>query len=181
MLDIAVAYNRYRFLGNEFLTWLWFIIETDPDILKTCDDDITQLDIGNRIVIENRQNGNTETVRITGDEAGLEEGMVALHKGGVVTEMNLRYVSGVHLWQFNLKGESLCIVGLKPPETIIENSSAEIEASVLERVYLYEKVIGFVYSAFKYFIRIRLSDLWQTVVVPDITRWIHHCVSSRKT
>ena len=32
MLDLAVAYNRYRFLGDEFLTWLWYTIENDPDV-----------------------------------------------------------------------------------------------------------------------------------------------------
>ena len=34
MLDIAVAYNRYKFLGNEFLTWLWFMIETDESSFR---------------------------------------------------------------------------------------------------------------------------------------------------
>ena len=30
MLDVAVAYNRFKFLGEEFLTWLWFVIDQDP-------------------------------------------------------------------------------------------------------------------------------------------------------
>ena len=29
MLDIATAYNRYKFIGHEFLTWLLYLIETD--------------------------------------------------------------------------------------------------------------------------------------------------------
>ena len=32
MLDIATAYNKYKFLGNDFLTWIWFLIETDQNI-----------------------------------------------------------------------------------------------------------------------------------------------------
>ena len=176
MLDVAVAYNRYRFLGNEFLTWIWFVIETDPSFFKVCDDNFNQLDIGNRIVIENRQNGNVETVRITGDEVGLEEGLVALQKGGVVTEMNLRYMSGSHLWQFNIKGESLSIGGLKPPETIGAKTTDEIEASVLERMYLYEKVIDFIFAVFENFIRLRLSEQWKSIVMPGIFNWIRQPV-----
>ena len=41
MLDVAVAYNRFKFLGDEFLTWLWFIIEQDPAYLKIADQDLT--------------------------------------------------------------------------------------------------------------------------------------------
>ena len=40
MLDIAVAYNRYKFIGNEYLTWLWFVIETSPDIIHEMDSEI---------------------------------------------------------------------------------------------------------------------------------------------
>ena len=29
MLDIATAYNKYKFLGNDYLTWIWFLIENN--------------------------------------------------------------------------------------------------------------------------------------------------------
>jgi len=57
MLDVAVAYNRFKFLGDEFLTWLWFIIENDPKYLKKFSPDLLSLEIGNRIVLENRRSG----------------------------------------------------------------------------------------------------------------------------
>ena len=55
MLDLVVAYNRYRFLGDEFLTWLWYTIENDPSVLKSADSDCQSLEVGNRIVFENRK------------------------------------------------------------------------------------------------------------------------------
>ena len=94
MLDIAVAYNRYRFLGNEFLTWIWFIIENDEDTIRRCDPDALSLDVGNRMVLEHRWANGMETVGIKGDSAGLEEGLLALSKGAQVTEINLIYKSG---------------------------------------------------------------------------------------
>jgi len=71
MIDIAVAYNRYRFLGNEFLTWIWFITETDPGTVGSCDDDPVELVVGNRMVLENRTGSGVETITIKGDTAGL--------------------------------------------------------------------------------------------------------------
>ena len=107
MLDIATAYNRYRFLGNEFLTWIWFTIENDEDAIRQCDPDAQSLDVGNRMVLEHRWANGMETVAIKGDAAGLEEGLLALSKGAQVTEINLIYKSGALQWQFSLKGESL--------------------------------------------------------------------------
>ena len=80
MLDIAVAYNRYKFLGNEFLTWLWFMIETDPNRLRKCDPDMASLNMGSRLVLENMRNNAKETICITGDEASLEEAKEWLEK-----------------------------------------------------------------------------------------------------
>lgn len=81
MLDVAVSYNRFKFLGHEFLTWLWYSIENEPDILKNSENESVSLEIGNRIVLENRIGDSMETITIKGDDAGLEEGMLSLEKG----------------------------------------------------------------------------------------------------
>ena len=91
MLDIATAYNKYKFLGNEFLTWIWYLIETGENIsdLLGVKEDIS-LEIGNSIVLENRLGDKSkERITIKGDQAGLEEGSTALQKGAVVTQINL--------------------------------------------------------------------------------------------
>ena len=75
MLDVAIAYNRYRFLGNEFLTWLWYTLENHSAQLSEIDADLSALQIGNRMVVENRRNEGLETITIKGDDAGLEEGL----------------------------------------------------------------------------------------------------------
>jgi len=104
MLDIAVAYNRYKFLGNEFLTWLWFMIETDQSLFRQHDPDFLSLTVGNRLVLENTLNNAKETVTIKGDNASLEEGMVALTKGAAVIEIHLSYKTGAQNWEFSRAG-----------------------------------------------------------------------------
>ena len=58
MLDVAVSYHRYKFIGHEFLTWLWYVIENEQEVLKASGDDFVSLEIGNRLVLENRLPGN---------------------------------------------------------------------------------------------------------------------------
>ena len=94
MLDVAVAYNRYKFIGNEFLTWLWFTIETNQSLFKNVDETITSLCVGNRIVFENNRHEVSETLSIKGNDAGLEKGLLSLRKGAVVVELNLSCTMG---------------------------------------------------------------------------------------
>ncbi|MEE8399745.1 MAG: hypothetical protein V3S89_12115 [Desulfobacterales bacterium] len=172
MLDVAVSYNRYKFLGNEFLTWLWFVMENRPDVLKASSDDFTSLDIGNRMVLEITANDTVERITLKGDRIGLEEGMLSMQKGGVVTELQLVYKSGSDEWQFSIKGESLNISGLKTPHTGRIESENEVEGAVLEKVFLCEKVFGFVNNLYSQFIHQRVSDSWKTSIVPSIRKWI---------
>ena len=173
MLDVSISYNRYKFLGDEFLTWLWYAIENEPEAIKNADNEVYVLEVGNRIVLENRLGEDSvESITIKGDDAGLEEGRLALRKGAVVTEINLVYRSGDEEWRFSLKGESLSFSGLRPPETQPIESKDDLEGAVLEKAFLYEKVLVLLDEIFNRFIRFRVHNQWQGEMVPRIRQWI---------
>jgi len=172
-MDVAVAYNRFKFIGNEFLTWLWFVVDTNQSYFKKVDESITSLYLGNRIVLENNINDAREIITIKGDDAGLEEGLLSLRKGAVVIEMNLSYKTENQDWTFTLKGESLSISGLKVPDTGPVETQADIEGMVLEKSYLYEKAIVLVNRLFNNFINLRSDAEWGEKTVPDVKKWIN--------
>ena len=173
MLDIAVAYNRYKFLGNEFLTWIWYLIEKDHSLLETADPNMTSLEIGKRIVLQKQKNDSLlETVTIKGDEVGLEEGMLALKKGAFVTELHLILKSDDQEWHFNVKGENMNISSLKTPETACVENKEDVEGAVLEKIFLYQNVTNLMDHLFEQFIQLRTSEQWQHAILPDIMKWI---------
>lgn len=172
MLDIAVAYNRYRFLGNEFLTWLWFAIENDMDQIRQCDAELLDLDVGNRMVLENKLANGKESITIKGDAAGMEEALLALSKGALITDMHLVYKSGSAEWQFAVKGESLSFSGLKLPETGPMEAGEEMEGIILEKIFLYEKPFRLLNALYQQFIKLRLSEKWNALTLPSIKKWI---------
>lgn len=172
MLDVSVAYNRYKFLGHEFLTWLWFMIETDKQALLKADPEMEDMYIGNRIALENNSHNRDEKITIKGDGAGLEEGVLALQKGAKVTEINLVVKAQEKEWQFNVKGESLNIGNLKTPETGRVEQAEDVEGAVLEKIYLYEKAINLTNHLYQQFIKSRVSPEWEQVVVNNISKWI---------
>ena len=172
MLDVANAYNRYKFLGEEFLTWLWYMIENDQNINKNLERNFVGLEIGDRIVFENRRKESLERITIKGEEAGLEEGILALKNGALVTELNMIYRSAELVWQFTLKGESLNISSLNIPKTDLPDSDEDIEGFVLEKLFLYEKSLQLVKNLFAHFVKLRISNKWLNKEVSSIRKWI---------
>ena len=172
MLDVSVAYNRYKFLGHEFLTWLWYMIDTDFETLQKADPEMESLAIGNRIVLENHRHNREETITIRGDGAGLEEGVMALTKGAKVTEMHLIFRAGDLEWRFSIKGESLSLSGLKTPQTAKLESPEDVEGAVLEKIYLVERVVTLLQGLYAEFARQRFSPDWEKKIAYRITDWI---------
>ena len=172
MLDVAVAYNRYKFLGEEFLTWLWYVIENNQSLLKNFDQNFVALEIGNRIVFENRRKDLAERITIKGEGAGLEEGILALKNGAFVSELNMVYRSAEFIWQFTVKGESLNISNLSIPQTDLPETDADIEGYVLEKLYLYDISLQFINNLFAHFVKLRISNDWQGKEIAAIRKWI---------
>ncbi len=173
MLDVSVSYNRYKFLGHEFLTWLWFMIETNPERFKETLSKLDSLHIGNRIKLENNRNRMLETITIKGDEAGLEEGILALRKGAVVTELNLACIINDYTWQFTIKGDSFHLTDLRTPSTGPMEAQTDIEGKVLEKAYLYEEVMRCIDNLYRIYLEERLSPTWNQRAIPKIKAWIY--------
>lgn len=174
MLDIAVAYSRFQFLGEEFLTWLWYVVDNDLKLLRQLDEDLVALEIGNRMVLVNRRlRDGVETVTIRGDDANMDEGLLTLRKGGMVAEAHLIYKSGDHEWQFNLKGESLNLSSVKVPPTGKMESREDLEGVVIEKIDLCNKAVSLTNRLYQHFIELRLGPEWTRHVVPAVRKWIN--------
>lgn len=172
MLDVAVAYSRYRFLGAEFLTWLWYAVETEPDVIKAAAMGRGVLSVGERVVLENSLDQPVERVTISGENADLGEGMLALKKGALVAELRLHYTAGDQDWRFSLKGDTLALTGLKTPRSAPMESADEIEGAVLDKVGLCDEVVRLVDSLFLRFVKLRVSERWREEVIPKMKAWI---------
>ena len=174
MLDIAAAYNKYKFLGNDCLTWIWFLIETDQNISSVLDSkDVVTLEVGNSIVLENKLGDKSkEKITIKGDQAGLEEGTTALKKGAYVTQINLICKINEDEYRFTIKGESLNITGLKTPKTDLSSKKDELEGLVLEKAFFCFNIIKVIDTLFLKYLEQRTKDDWNIKGLQDIRNWI---------
>ncbi len=174
MLDIATGYNKYKFLGDDYLTWIWFLIEKNQNISSIINSkEIISLEIGNSIVLENKLGDKSkEKITIKGDQAGLEEGTTALKKGAFVTQINLICKINEDEYKFTIKGESFNITGLKTPKTDLSKNEDEIEGVILEKAFFGFKIFEVIDTLFLKYIEQRTSDDWNSKGLHEIKNWI---------
>ncbi|MBU1195842.1 MAG: hypothetical protein KKD67_13360 [Proteobacteria bacterium] len=174
MLDIATAYNKYKFLGNDFLTWIWFLIETDQNISDLINSkEVIRLEVGNSIVLENTLGDKSkEKISIKGDQAGLEEGTTALKKGAFVTHINLICKINEDEYRFSMAGESMNITGLKTPKTDLSKNEDQIEGVILEKSSFCFKIFEVIDTLFLKYIDKRTSDDWNHKGFSELKKWI---------
>lgn len=175
MLDIATAYNRYKFLGYEYLTWLWYAIEREPGSLQEGSPSAGppgSVHLGNRMVLENFTRDKTESITIKGDDPNLDAALLSLKHGAVVTEINLVFKFNELEWHFTLKGESLSITNLKTPQKGPVDTLEDTEGAVLEQAYLLEQLLQYHDFVFRKFIRLRVSDDWDKKFLPAFNKWL---------
>ncbi len=181
MLDIATAFNKYGFLGNDFLTWIWFQIETDADNIiydpsasrgERPQGQRLVLEMGNTMKLEIPKGDKaTEKITIKGDQAGLEEAKIALKKGGKVTEMNLIIkLSEEEEYSLTFRGQSFNITSLKCPAVGRVEAEDEVEGAVLEKAYFVERVTRILQDMFRYFVVARINP--DADLELDMRMWI---------
>jgi len=160
-LDIVTAYNKYQFLGYEFLLWLWYASEKEPKAINYFADvdRSVEITVGNSITIEIQGTGYPEKVIIKREDAGFEEAFLFIKKGGVIAQINLVFKIDDLEFCFDLKGDDFsvrnlrCTSGTMPPPT-----SDEIEGAILEKWFLNSEVFGCLDFLYDHFIEIRLAD-----------------------
>ena len=173
MLDVSLSYNKFRFIGNEFLTWILFLLNNKDKYHKIFQTDIASLSLGNKLIIENRQKNSSETVLIKGENANFKESMPAFKKGSLVSVINLIYSENEKKWQFTIKAESLAILNLKHPDIGFYESKEDLGGFVLDKTFHINKAVEYIDNLFMNFIKLRVSKNWALKVFPEIKNWIN--------
>jgi len=66
----------------------------------------------------------------------------------------------------------LNISSLNIPVTGLPESTEDIEGVVLEKIFLYDNILKLLENLFTHFVKLRVSNTWQSKVVSLIRNWI---------
>lgn len=167
-MDLVTRIQRTRFLGREFLTWLWYRTDlAQGDAAFELGDRKVDLWFDARLTLEALGDVKEQNVVKSETPTETEEARASLQSGKQVREARLRLVADDKQWTMTVRADDLSIHGLKVPGLI----TREEEEQLHERLSLMEEAEDLVDLLFARFLEVRLDDdAWRTEVAA-IREW----------
>ncbi len=164
-MDLLEKIEGTRFLGREFLLWLWFECEMFE---KT----VSVPGIGSVGLVFEKQlmlSLEPEACSVKAAEPIFEaEAHEALRRGKLPTQARLRILQGDREFAFRLMADSRGLSSVAVPNVVKE----EVEQQFYDRMFAVEELETMIDGLFGTFLSLRLSASWQSAVAPAMRSWI---------
>lgn len=155
------------FLGNEFLLWLWFFLESEGAGVPLSDGSTAEVTLTRTLTLECPR-GQTGKESITSDgPTRLPEAHRAIQAGKLPRKVGLMLVRHDQPYELTLQAETLAISGARLPAAEGEEERARLENRVGQIRHLLE-TLDLLYQAF---IQRRLGDGW-TKELGRMKKWL---------
>jgi len=181
-MDLVDLISEKRFLGQEFLTWLWWKSEErGGSILLPERGDITVV-FEKHMLLEYGEGESSEKLICTGLQAELQEARTGLLMGKKVEQARIQIVHADYEYSFTLAAALMEFRNVRLPKTAgteggSSNDPEETEGMILERIYLFEELVRLVDELFTLFIKIRVSEQWRDEL-QTLRKWVNSSVKT---
>jgi hypothetical protein len=191
--NMADRIELRRFVGREFLLWLWLESELFEATLETKEHGQFGMWLEGRLVM----NEGKESTVIKGVlPAAHREAKESLLRGKTVDRAGLHLSFGDHECTLTLRGDTLGIAGLVPPKKQKEEEPLRLDQpppkrvkkkkasedpnlpseiaheSFYDRMHFTRDVESLLTALYRDFLTLRLSNAWTATVLPNLERWV---------
>ncbi|TNF30917.1 MAG: hypothetical protein EP329_13080 [Deltaproteobacteria bacterium] len=171
-MDLINRINYTRFLGREFLTWLWYRSDLNEGMFDIPTGPV-EVWFDAKLTLEAQGDLKEQNVVKAENPTEADEARAALLTGKLVAEARLRIIRDQKQWTLNVKGDTLALSGVKIPALL----SREDDEQLFERFYLMEELEDLFADLYEQFIRTRLDDETWAPEVQAIRAWVHQMPS----
>ena len=155
------------FLGNEFLIWLWYMVEAEADTIRVSDNSEVTVMFARNLLLECPR-GMTGRESITSEgPSSLPEARRAIQSGKLPRKAGLTLVRHDKQYELTLQAESLGIFAARLPAADEMEERARLEERVTSLRHLIETVV-LLYEAFT---NRRLGSQWNKEM-SAIQKWL---------
>jgi hypothetical protein len=164
------------FLGNEFLLWLWYMLDQESDTIALADASEVAAMLTHSLTLECPR-GQTGKESITSDgPARLPEARRAIQAGKLPRKAGLTLVRHDQQYELTLQAETLAVTGARLPAPEAAEDRARLEERATQLRHLIE-TLDLLYDAFG---RVRLSEGWPKELV-KMQKWLQRDERGRLT
>jgi hypothetical protein len=181
-MDLVDLISEKRFLGQEFLTWLWWKSEErGGSVLLPERGDITVV-FEKHMLLEYGEGESSEKLVCTGLQAELQEARTGLLMGKKVEQARIQIINADYEYSFTLAAALMEFRNVRLPKTAgteggNSNDPEETEGMILERIFLFEELVRLVNDIFTLFIKIRVSEQWRDEL-QKVRQWVNSSVKT---
>jgi hypothetical protein len=155
------------FLGNEFLLWLWFMLDAESDTLTLNDGSQVAVMLTKTLLLEcPRGQTGKETISSDGPTR-LPEARRAIQAGKLPRKVGMIVVRHDQQYELTFQGETLAINGAKLPAPEAIEERARLEERVSQLRHLLE-TLDLLFDTFN---QARATDAW-TKELPRMQKWL---------
>lgn len=175
-MDLVDRIETTRFLGAEFVLWLWFSRDVLAGALELPGLGNVEVALESSLLLVDPLT-DTERVTVRGfDPLGSLEAEHALLVGKLPRKVGLRLVFEQNEWVATLDAASFVLSGVKLPALLSEGEEEHFH----ERMRLLEQLHDLVQGLYRSFLGVRLSPQWDDTLLPAMRRWLRGEVMERK-
>lgn len=168
-MDLIDLINSRRFLGGEFLLWLWFKSECYEGLLVAGEHGGIEVYFDDALTLEAYLAETERNDFKGGSPAYSPEARLALRQGKRPARAKLGVIKEGREWSMVFKSESMDLSGLKIPALL----SREEEEQFYERMFLAEELENIMRTLYKEFLTLRLHEqAWDQAIIPSLQAWI---------
>jgi hypothetical protein len=168
-VDLVDRIETTRFLGGEFVLWLWFSRDVLDGVLEIPGQGVVEVSLESTLVLVDPLE-DKERVTIRGrDPLGSLEAEHALLRGKLPRQVGLRFTFEQNEWVATLDAASFALSGVKLPVLLSEGEEEHFH----ERMRFLEQLHDLVQGLYRHFLRVRLSPEWERGLLPAMQRWVH--------
>jgi len=163
-----------RFLGQEFLTWLWYMSDTCENerlaIYRKKEAESIEAFIGDKITLETLTEEDNEKIMCHGQTSEMLEAFKAISQGKKITSMDFNIIIEDRDYVVTLDDKWLNFKTCKTPK--ISLNKEDMDGAFFEKIYLINELTAIVNNLFETFIKERVSGLWATRI-RSIVLWLN--------
>ena len=174
-MDLVDLIAEKRFIGQEFLTWLWWKSEERGGVIELPGRGDIVVVLEKHMLLEVGKGESSERIICSGLQSELQEARTGLKMGKKLEQARIQIVFNDYEFNFTFAAALMEFRSVKLPKTAEqegnENNPEEQEGMTLERIYLFEELVKIVDELFRLFIDLRISPEWRDELL-KIRSWV---------